>query len=130
MTKPHRYRNRRPSPCGPRFETHVSFYCDVGSVIFPRISIRHGLGVSYFSVSKKTPCEASQCKKMIPNRIDAGSGLGSVVRDPACCFEWLGAQGTRPSSCPSHTQPFSPRSPLMPSTMPGVQVSGARQQLH
>ena len=49
-------------------------------------------------------------QKRIPSRIDAGRRLGSVVRHPACCFEWLGAQqlkvdGTRPSSCPSHTRP-------------------------
>ena len=81
-------------------------------------------------------------QKRIPSRIDAGRRLGSVVRHPACCFEWLGAQqlkvdGTRPSSCPSPVPatytaaPFSPRSPRMPPTVPGAgEGSGARQQLH
>ena len=88
------------------------------------------------------PFLRSSAQKTTPTGSDAGRRLGSVVRHPACCFEWLGAQGTRPSSCPSHTRPFSPRSPLravrgMWSSTHAVhrgpcleQGSGARQQLH
>jgi len=76
------------------------------------------------TVSVRPVRSSVQKSKRIPSR------LGSVVRHPACCFEWLSAEGTRPSSSvpathgPSHPDLHSCRPPCL------EQGSGARQQLH
>jgi len=43
------------------------------------------------TVSVRPVRSSVQKSKRIPSRIDTGRLLGSVVRHPACCFEWLSA---------------------------------------
>jgi hypothetical protein len=98
---------------------------------FPQKRSRHGSQRTASGLLElrdaRVPCEVFRAE----NDPKPDRRLGSVVRHPACCFEWLGAQGTRPSSCESqpHTALFHPdlhscRPPCL------EQGSGARQQLH
>jgi hypothetical protein len=81
--------------------------------------------------AQSAPCEVFRTEKDTkPDRRWSSAGQQRRTSPGMLLRVAGGAQGTRPSSCPSHTRPFSPRSPLMPSTVPVEQGSGARQQLH